>query len=51
MGQGIIRKCRANGIVYDIGQNLAFEVGALPGLNGALAFGAVTPVTWSAQAC
>src|SRR5438094_3316200 len=27
------------GIVYDIGQNMAFEVGALPGLNGALAFG------------
>lgn len=27
------------GIVYDIGQNVAFEVGALPGLNGALAFG------------
>ena len=27
------------GIVYDIGQNMAFEVGALPGNNGALAFG------------
>jgi uncharacterized membrane protein len=27
------------GIDYDIGQNIAFEVGALPGLNGALAFG------------
>ena len=27
------------GIVYDIGQQMAFEVGALPGLNGALAFG------------
>jgi hypothetical protein len=27
------------GIVYDVGQNTAFEVGALPGLNGALAFG------------
>src|SRR5262245_3166668 len=27
------------GIVYDIGQNMAFEVGALPGSNGALAFG------------
>ena len=27
------------GIVYDIGQNMAFEVGALPGMNGALAFG------------
>ena len=27
-----------------------FEVGALPGLNGAPAFGGVTPVTWSARA-
>ncbi len=27
------------GIVYDIGESMAFEVGALPGLNGALAFG------------
>ena len=27
------------GMVYDIGSNSAFEVGALPGLNGALAFG------------
>ena len=27
------------GIVYDIGQSMAFEVGALPGMNGALAFG------------
>ena len=27
------------GIVYDIGSPNAFEVGALPGLNGALAFG------------
>ncbi|OLB00331.1 MAG: hypothetical protein AUH08_08955 [Verrucomicrobia bacterium 13_2_20CM_54_12] len=27
------------GIVYDIGQNMAFDVGALPGANGALAFG------------
>ena len=27
------------GIVYDIGQTMAFEVGALPGMNGALAFG------------
>ena len=26
------------GIVYDIGQNMAFEVGALSGMNGALAF-------------
>jgi hypothetical protein len=27
------------GIVYDIGAGMAFEVGALPGFNGALAFG------------
>lgn len=27
------------GMVYDIGQSAAFEVGALPGANGALAFG------------
>ena len=27
------------GIVYDIGDSMAFEVGALPGFNGALAFG------------
>ena len=27
------------GIVYDIGQSMAFDVGALPGMNGALAFG------------
>ena len=27
------------GMVYDIGSSSAFEVGALPGLNGALAFG------------
>ena len=41
MGQGIdpINAARNVGIVYDIGQNMAFEVGALPGLNGALAFG------------
>ena len=41
MGQGIdpMNAARNVGIVYDIGQNMAFEVGALPGLNGALAFG------------
>ena len=40
MGQGIDPKNAARnvGIVYDIGQNMAFEVGALPGFNGALAF-------------
>jgi uncharacterized membrane protein len=27
------------GMVYDVGQSSAFEVGALPGANGALAFG------------
>ena len=41
VGQGIDpnNAARNVGIVYDIGQNGAFEVGALPGLNGALAFG------------
>ena len=41
VGHGIdpMNAARNVGIVYDIGQNMAFEVGALPGLNGALAFG------------
>src|SRR5436190_6529386 len=41
VGQGIDpgNAARNVGIVYDIGQNTAFEVGALPGMNGALAFG------------
>ena len=41
VGQGIdpMNAARNVGIVYDIGQNMAFEVGALPGFNGALAFG------------
>jgi len=41
VGQGIDpnNAARNVGIYYDIGQNMAFEVGALPGLNGALAFG------------
>jgi uncharacterized membrane protein len=41
VGQGIDPQNAARnvGIVYDIGQNMAFEVGALPGANGALAFG------------
>ena len=41
VGQGIDpnNAARNVGIVYDIGQNMAFEVGALPGFNGALAFG------------
>jgi hypothetical protein len=41
VGQGIdpMNAARNVGIVYDIGQNMAFEVGALPGLNSALAFG------------
>ena len=41
VGQGIDpnNAARNVGIAYDIGQNSAFEVGALPGLNGALAFG------------
>jgi uncharacterized membrane protein len=41
VGQGIdpAHAARNVGIVYDIGQNMAFEVGALPGANGALAFG------------
>jgi hypothetical protein len=40
VGQGIDPQNAARnvGIVYDIGQNMAFEVGALPGANGALAF-------------
>ena len=40
VGQGIDPQNAARnvGIVYDIGQNMAFEVGALPGHNGALAF-------------
>src|SRR3954466_7674489 len=42
VGQGIdpMNAARNVGIVYDIGQTMAFEVGALPGFNGALAFGA-----------
>ena len=41
VGQGIDPQNAARnvGIVYDIGQNTAFEVGALPNANGALAFG------------
>jgi uncharacterized membrane protein len=41
VGQGIdpTNAARNVGIVYDIGQSTAFEVGALPGFNGALAFG------------
>src|SRR6478672_996882 len=41
VGQGIDpnNAARNVGIVYDTGQNMAFEVGALPGFNGALAFG------------
>src|SRR5436189_3585009 len=41
VGQGIdpTNAARNVGIVYDIGQSTAFEVGALPGMNGALAFG------------
>lgn len=41
VGQGIDpnNAARNVGIAYDIGQNEAFEVGALPGFNGALAFG------------
>jgi hypothetical protein len=41
VGQGIDpnNAARNVGIVYDIGQNMAFEVGGLPGANGALAFG------------
>lgn len=40
VGQGIDpnNAARNVGIVYDIGANEAFEVGALPGFNGALAF-------------
>jgi uncharacterized membrane protein len=41
VGQGIDPNNAARNvrIVFDIGQNTAFEVGALPGFNGALAFG------------
>src|ERR1043166_4277852 len=41
VGQGIDpnNAARNVGIVYDIGNPAAFEVGALPGMNGALAFG------------
>jgi len=41
VGQGIdpTNAARNVGIVYDIGSGAAFEVGALAGLNGALAFG------------
>jgi uncharacterized membrane protein len=41
VGQGIdpTNAARNVGIVYDIGSNSAFEVGALNGANGALAFG------------
>src|SRR5262249_41257220 len=41
VGQGIDpnNAARNVGIVYDIGQSMAFEVGALPGMNSALAFG------------
>jgi hypothetical protein len=41
VGQGIDPQNAARnvGIVYDIGQGTAFEVGALPDNNGALAFG------------
>jgi cell division septation protein DedD len=41
VGQGIdpTNAARNVGIVYDIGDAMAFEVGALPGFNGALAFG------------
>jgi hypothetical protein len=41
VGQGIDpnNAARNVGIVYDIGDSMAFEVGALPGFNGALAFG------------
>src|SRR5207249_3996786 len=41
VGQGIDpnNAARNVGIVFDIGQSTAFEVGALPDMNGALAFG------------
>lgn len=41
VGQGIdpANAARNVGIVYDIGNQAAFEVGALPNANGALAFG------------
>jgi len=41
VGQGIdpVNAARNVGIVFDIGTTAAFEVGALPGANGALAFG------------
>jgi uncharacterized membrane protein len=40
IGRGIdpLNAARNVGIVYHIGQNTAFDVGALPGMNGALAF-------------
>jgi len=40
VGQGIDpnNAARNVGIAYDIGDSVAFEVGALPGMNGALAF-------------
>ncbi len=45
VGQGIDpnNAARNVGIVYDIGAGSAIEVGALPGLNGALAFGVSNP--------
>ena len=45
VGQGIDANNAARnvGIVFDIGQNTAFEVGALPGFNGALAFSVRNP--------
>src|SRR4030095_8556163 len=41
LGQGIdpVHAARNVGIGYDIGQSMSFDVGALPGMNGALAFG------------
>ncbi len=52
VGQGIDpnNAARNVGIVYDMGSPAAFEVGALPGANGALAFGVGTAATWSARA-
>ena len=38
------------GMVFDIGQSSAFEVGALPGANGALASGSVTAAMSSVRA-
>src|ERR1700730_10714935 len=45
VGQGIDPNNAAInvGIVYDIGAGMAFSVGALPGFNGALAFGVSNP--------